>query len=83
MECTQSRTAPAVDTVVAVGAVVGTVAGVISASKNCKDEDGGEPHFCGAKLVYSFTFLIALPYSFSSWYGHTTVNRCRRYRSAT
>jgi hypothetical protein len=81
MECTVNRTAPAVDTVVAVGAAVGTAAAYISASKHCQD-NGGEPHFCGQKLVGGIALLIAIPYSFSALYGHTTVSSCRRFRSS-
>ena len=79
-ECSTNRTAPIVDTVIAVGSAVGATAGFISASKNCMHL--GEDDFCGSKLIAGTLVVLGIPYALSAFYGHTTVSRCRRFRQA-
>ena len=81
VECTSRRTAPYVDTVVAVGALIGTTTALISASKNCDQNPGEEPRMCFSRLVGAMVLLTGLPYAFSAAYGHSTVSSCRRFRA--
>ena len=82
MDCSSNRTAPAVDTLVAVGAAVGTVAALISKSKHCMEESfSGEPSTCVQRALAGVSIVIGVPYALSAVYGYTTVSTCRRYRA--
>ena len=82
VDCSYNRTAPAVDTFVAVGATVATIASLVSKSRHCRDEStSGEPSVCFQSLFVGVSLLVGVPYALSALYGHTTVSSCQRYRA--
>lgn len=81
-DCSHNRTAPAFDTVAAVGAAIATTALLVSKSRHCMETStSGEPAVCIQSALIGVSLLIGVPYAISAVYGHTTVSTCQRYRA--
>ena len=76
LECTSGVASPVVDTILAVGLVVG---GVVAVSQPAKRGEWvpSNAMSTGAGLVL---FAVAVPYTLSAGYGYSTTAKCRQLK---